>query len=70
MSKKIKAGLTLGALSVGLVAANVLVTPNIAWWLGQDMGTWLGLGQTIGGALASALNMPLLEIVGILLFVA
>ena len=70
MSKKTKAGVTLGALSMGLVAANVLATPNLGWFLNQSLSTWLGIGQSVGGALAEAFGSSIFEIVGILLFVA
>ncbi|MBI3099777.1 MAG: hypothetical protein HYY93_16320 [Planctomycetes bacterium] len=70
MSKKTKAGLTLGALSLGLVGANVLATPQLAWFLDQDMGTFVQIGQTVGSALAAAFGSSWFELIGVVLFVA
>ncbi|MBI3099776.1 MAG: hypothetical protein HYY93_16315 [Planctomycetes bacterium] len=70
MTKKTKAGLTLGALSLGLVGANVLATPHLAWFLDQDMGTFLQIGQSVGVALAHAFGSSIFELLGIVLFVA
>lgn len=70
MTKKTRAAITLGVLSVGMASASLLATPAIGWWLGQDLGTWMDIGQSVGTALAHAFNNEWLEIVGILLFVA
>ena len=69
MTKK-NAACTLGILAVAMVFANLLVTPNIGWFLNQDLGTWMGIGQTVGMALSHAFGSSWFELIGILAFVA
>lgn len=69
MTKK-NAALTLGGLSLATLGSAFVANPNLAWFLDQDMGTFLEIGQQVGSALAAAFNSSFLELAGILLFIA
>lgn len=69
MSKK-NAALTLAGLSLGTLATAFVANPNLAWFLNQDMGTFVAIGQQVGSALAQAFNSSWFELLGIVLFVA
>ncbi len=69
MSKK-NAALTLGGLSLATVASAFVANPNLAWFLDQDMSTFVGIGQQVGNALAQAFGSSWFELIGIVLFVA
>ncbi len=69
MSKK-NAALTLAGLSVATVASAFVSNPKLAWFLDQDMNSFVQIGQQVGGALASAFGSSWFELLGIILFVA
>lgn len=69
MTKK-TAACTLGILAVAMVFANLLLTPNIGWFLNQDLSTWMNIGQTVGTALAHAFGSSWFELIGIIAFIA
>ena len=69
MSKK-NAALTLAGLSVATVASAFVVNPNLGWFLNQDLSTFMGIGQQVGSALATAFGSSWFELIGIVLFIA
>ncbi|GEM_PF-6574966 len=69
MSKK-NAALTLAGLSVATVASAIVTNPKLAWFLDQDMGSFLEIGRQVGGALATAFGSSWFELIGIVLFIA
>lgn len=69
MSKK-SAAIALMVLVVTLVAVNTVVLPDLAFFLKTGYDSMFSIGKTVGSALATALKMPILELVGIVLFIA
>ena len=69
MTKKMKAALTLGALTVAVAVVGV-GTPNLGYFIGGDMDSMFEMGKTIGGVLGEALGNPIFGLLGIILFVA
>ena len=71
MSKK-NAALTMVALVLCLLTVNVVALPQAAYFLGQmsNLNQWIQIGQTLGNALAQALNISFLSLIGILVGVA
>ncbi len=67
--KKMNAALTLGLLALSMVAVTV-GTPDLAYFMGGSYDSMFSMGKTVGSGLASALGMPILELVGIVLFIA
>lgn len=69
MSKK-NAALSLAGLSLASLATAFVTSPKLAWFLNQDMVSFVQIGQQVGGALATAFNSQWFELIGIVLFVA
>lgn len=69
MAKKQNAALVLGLLALTLLVVGV-ATPDLAFFLKSSYDSMFSIGKTVGGALATALKMPILELVGIVLFIA
>ncbi len=69
MSKK-NAALSLAGLSLASIATAFVSSPKLGWFLNQDMGSFLAIGQQVGSALATAFGSGIFELIGILLFVA
>ncbi len=69
MSKKQNAAVVLGILALSMLVVGV-ATPDLAFFLKTSYDSMFSIGKTVGAALASALKMPILELVGIVLFIA
>lgn len=69
MTRKRDAAKVLGLLVLSLLVVGV-ATPNLAYFMGGTYDTMFSMGKSVGAALASALSMPILELVGIVLFIA
>lgn len=69
MSKKQNAAMVLGILALALLTVGV-ATPDLAFFLKTSYDSMFSIGKSVGSALASALGMPILELVGIVLFIA
>lgn len=67
--KKMRAGLTLAGLALCLTVVGV-GTPDLAYFMGTGYDSMFEMGKSVGSALGSALGMPILELVGIVLFIA
>lgn len=69
MSKKTNAAVVLGVLALSVMVAGV-ATPDLAFFMKSSYDTMFEMGKTVGSGLATALKMPILELVGIILFIA
>lgn len=69
MAKKRNATIVLGILALALLVVGV-ATPDLAFFLKTSYDSMFSIGKSVGSALASALSMPILELVGIVLFIA
>lgn len=69
MAKKRNAAIVLGILALSLMVVGV-ATPDLAFFLKTSYDSMFSIGKSVGSALASALGMPILELVGIVLFIA
>lgn len=70
--KKGKAFVGLMLLLVALVFVNVLMTPEIGYFIGSDangLNTWFNVGNIVGQAFATAFNNNLFYLIGIILFI-
>ncbi|MDQ7779329.1 MAG: hypothetical protein RDV41_06425, partial [Planctomycetota bacterium] len=70
--KKSKAFVGLMLLLVALCFVNVLMTPELGYFVGggaSGLSTWFNLGNTVGQALATAFNNSLFHLIGIILFI-
>lgn len=69
MSKKQNAVAVLGLLGLAVLVVGVS-TPDLAYFMKSSYDTMMTMGKSVGSSLASALGMPILELVGIILFIA
>ena len=69
MKSKKSAAIILGLLALTMVVVGVS-TPDLAYFIGGGYDSMFEIGKTVGGALADALGMEILELVGIILFIA
>ncbi len=69
MQKKKNAAVVLSLLALTMIVIGVS-TPDLAFFMKTGYDSMFSIGKTVGSALASALKMPILELVGIILFIA
>lgn len=69
MNNKRNAFLVLGLLALSVLAIGVS-TPDLAYFMKTGYDSMFEMGKTVGKSLADALGMPMLELVGIILFIA
>ena len=76
--KKGKAFVGLMLLLVAMVFVNVLMTPELGFFVGggfsgtggtEGLGTWFNMGNTVGQALGTAFNNNLFHLLGIIVFI-
>lgn len=70
MDRKMKAAAVLMLLVVCFVMVGLATTPDLGFFLNQNLTTFFNLGNTVGLALANAFGNRWFHLIGIFLFIA